>query len=324
MAAPAGSGKRPPTRERIPAPRPGPESRLRTPKPSWLKIRFRTGEPYKSVRRTLDSLSLHTVCEEARCPNVYECWGERTATFMILGDICTRRCGFCAVMTGTPGRVDPREPDRLAEAVVRMELAHAVITSVNRDDLPDGGGAHFAAVVRAIRARRPGCAVEVLTPDFRGAPGALETLLEAVPDVFAHNVETAPRLYRTVRPGSVYRSSLSLLSRARALGAAVTKSGFMLGLGEERREIGEVLSDLREARVDIVTIGQYLQPTGGHLPVSRFVPPDEFEEIRREALLLGFRHVEAGPLVRSSYHASRHLKGSRAEAPAPAGQGGEP
>jgi len=324
MAAPAGSGKRPPTRERIPAPRPGPESRPRTPKPSWLKIRFRTGEPYKSVRRTLDSLSLHTVCEEARCPNVYECWGERTATFMILGDICTRRCGFCAVMTGTPGRVDPREPDRLAEAVVRMELAHAVITSVNRDDLPDGGGAHFAAVVRAIRARRPGCAVEVLTPDFRGAPGALETLLEAVPDVFAHNVETAPRLYRTVRPGSVYRSSLSLLSRARALGAAVTKSGFMLGLGEERREIGEVLSDLREARVDIVTIGQYLQPTGGHLPVSRFVPPDEFEEIRREALLLGFRHVEAGPLVRSSYHASRHLKGSRVEAPAPAGQGGEP
>jgi len=323
MATPAGSGRRPPTRERIPAPRRGEESRIRTPKPPWLKIRFRTGEPYKSVRRTLDSLSLHTVCEEARCPNVFECWGDRTATFMILGDICTRRCGFCAVMTGAPGRADPREPDRLAEAVERMELAHAVITSVNRDDLPDGGGAHFAAVIRAIRARRPGCAVEVLTPDFRGAPGALRTLLEAVPDVFAHNVETVPRLYRTVRPGSVYRHSLSLLSRAKELGAPVTKSGFMLGLGEERREIGEVLFDLREARVDILTIGQYLQPTGGHLPVSRFVPPGEFEEIRREALPLGFRHVEAGPLVRSSYHASRHLKGSSGEAPTPSGQGGE-
>ncbi len=322
MADPAGSGKRPPTRERLPAPGGAGKSRIHSPKPPWLKIRLRTGDPFKSVRRTLDSLSLHTVCEEARCPNLFECWNERTATFLILGDVCTRRCGFCAVMTGTPGPVDPREPARVAEAVARMELSHAVITSVDRDDLPDGGGAHFAASIRAVRERRPGCAVEVLTPDFRGAPGGLLALLEAVPDVFAHNIETVPRLYRTVRPGSVYRHSLSLLSRARQLGAPVTKSGFMLGLGEERREIGEILSGLREARVDIVTIGQYLRPTGGHLPVSRFVTPAEFEEIRREALALGFRHVEAGPLVRSSYHASRHLKGTSGEEPAPPARGG--
>jgi len=324
MAAPAGGGKRPPTRERIQVPPGAGDSRVRSPKPPWLKIRLRTGESYKSVRDTLGTLSLHTVCEEARCPNIFECWGERTATFMILGDICTRRCRFCAVMTGTPGPVDPREPARLAEAVERMGLAHAVITSVDRDDLPDGGASHFAAVIRAVRERRPGCAVEVLTPDFRGAPEALGILLEAVPDVFAHNVETVPRLYRPVRPGSDYRHSLSILSRARELGAPVTKSGLMLGLGEERREILEVLSDLREAAVDIVTLGQYLQPTGAHLPVARFVPPEEFEEIRREGLSLGFRHVEAGPLVRSSYHASRHLKGAHGEAPEAARDEGGP
>ena len=324
MADPSGSGKRPPTRERFPARSRSEEPRIRAPKPPWLKIRLQTGEPYKSVRRTLDTLSLHTVCEEARCPNIFECWGDRTATFMILGAICTRRCGFCAVMTGTPGPLDPEEPVHLAEAVERMELAHAVITSVDRDDLPDGGAAHFAAVIRAVRERRPGCAVEVLTPDFRRTPEALRILLAAAPDVFAHNVETVPRLYPAVRPASVYRHSLSLLSQASELGAPVTKSGFMLGLGEERPEIREVLSDLREARVDIVTIGQYLQPTGGHLPVSRFVPPAEFEEIRREALHLGFRHVEAGPLVRSSYHASRHLKGTPGEASPEQGHGREP
>jgi len=324
MAAPTGGGKRPPTRERFPARPPDGGPRIRTPKPPWLKIRLQTGEPYKSVRRTLDTLSLHTVCEEARCPNIFECWGERTATFIIMGDICTRRCGFCAVMTGTPGPLDPGEPARLAEAVERMGLAHAVITSVDRDDLPDGGAAHFAAVIRAVRGRRPGCAVEVLTPDFRGAPGAVRILMEAMPDVFAHNIETVPRLYRAVRPGSVYRHSLSLLSRARDLGAPVTKSGFMLGLGEERAEIREVLSDLREVGVGILTVGQYLQPTGGHLPVSRYVPPAEFEEIRGEALALGFQHVEAGPLVRSSYHASRHLKGTPGKAPAAPGGGGKP
>ena len=307
MSVPAGPVKRPPTRERYPIDRREPAPPRRDPKPPWLKIRIQTGETFNSVRRTVERLSLHTVCEEARCPNIYECWGARTATFMILGDVCTRRCGFCAVLTGTPRRVDPLEPAHLAEAVERMGLAHAVITSVDRDDLPDGGASHFAAVIGAVRGRVPACAVEVLTPDFRGAPDALRIVLGAAPDVFAHNIETIPRLYRTVRPGSVYRHSLSLLARAKEAGARVTKSGLMLGLGETRDEVGGVLADLAGARVDIVTIGQYLQPTAGHLPVARYVPPDEFEEIRSESLPLGFRHVEAGPLVRSSYHASRHL-----------------
>jgi len=314
MSAPTGAEKRPPTRDRLPARQRQEEPARRGPKPPWLKIRIQTGENYKSVRRTLDSLSLHTVCEEARCPNIFECWGERTATFMILGDVCTRRCGFCAVMTGTPRRIDPQEPAHLAEAVDKMGLAHAVITSVDRDDLPDGGAAHFAAVIRAVRQRRPECAVEVLTPDFRSAPGALGVVLAARPDVFAHNVETVPRLYRTVRPGSAYRHSLALLSQAKLQGAPVTKSGLMLGLGEERSEIREVLADLRDAGVDIVTLGQYLQPTASHLPVVRYVPPEEFTEIRDAALPLGFRHVEAGPLVRSSYRAARHLKAA-GEAP---------
>jgi lipoic acid synthetase len=321
MSSPKVGYKRPPTRERIPERRREESMSPLGPKPPWLRIRIQTGEAYRSVRRTMDTLSLHTVCEEARCPNIFECWNERTATFMILGDVCTRRCGFCAVMSGTPLGVDPGEPARLAEAVERMELNHVVITSVDRDDLPDAGAGHFASVIRAVKERRPGCAVEVLTPDFRGTPRALRVVLEAVPEVFAHNVETVPRLYRTVRPGSEYRHSLSLLSQAKSLGAAVTKSGFMLGLGERREEIREMLSDLREARVDIVTIGQYLQPTAGHLPVIRFVPPEEFQEIRREALPLGFRHVEAGPLVRSSYHASRHLH-AQAEEPPPA-RGGD-
>jgi lipoic acid synthetase len=217
--------------------------------------------------------------------------------------------------------VDPGEPDRLAEAVERMGLSHAVITSVDRDDLPDSGAGHFAAVIRAVRARRPQCAVEVLTPDFRRTPGALRLVLDARPEVFAHNVETVPRLYRTVRPGSEYRHSLSLLARAKQSSAPITKSGLMLGLGESRMEILEVLSDLGRARVDIVTLGQYLQPTTGHLPVARFVPPEEFQEIRREALSIGFRHVEAGPLVRSSYHASRHLTAARPET-SPTGETG--
>ena len=308
MRSPAEPGKRPPTRERFPANRRSASLLPPGPKPPWLKIRIQTGDAYKAVRRTVETLSLHTVCQEARCPNIFECWGEQTATFMILGEVCTRRCGFCAVMTGTPRPVDPEEPRHLAEAVDRMELAHAVITSVDRDDLPDGGASHFAAVIRAVKARRPGCAVEVLTPDFRGAPDALAILLEARPDVFAHNIETVPRLYRTVRPGSSYEHSLGLLAAAGRGGSPLTKSGLMLGLGERRDEVFEVLRDLREAGVGIVTIGQYLQPTAGHLPVVRYVPPDEFDGIRREALPLGFRHVEAGPLVRSSYHASRHLR----------------
>jgi lipoyl synthase len=301
--------KRPPTRRRVPAAPASPAER--NPKPAWLKIRIQTNDQYKSVRRTMDTLSLHTVCEEAHCPNIYECWGEKTATFMILGDVCTRRCGFCAVMTGTPGRVDADEPAHLAEAVEKMGLSHAVITSVDRDDLPDGGAAHFAAVIRAVRQRVGGCAVEILTPDFRGASDALGVVLSAAPDVFAHNIETVPRLYRTVRPGSIYRHSLALLQRAKEMGAPLTKSGFMLGLGETRQEILETLGDLRRARVDILTIGQYLQPTTGHLPVVRYVPPEEFQEIRRQAMPLGFRHVEAGPLVRSSYHAARHVRDSR-------------
>ena len=300
--------KRAPTRRRFVEALPAGPPVERTPKPPWLKIRLRTNEAYKSVRRTMETLQLHTVCEEAHCPNIYECWGEKTATFMILGDVCTRRCGFCAVMTGTPGRVDPLEPAHLAEAVEKMGLAHAVITSVDRDDLPDGGASHFAAVIRAVRRRVSGCAVEILTPDFKGAAGALEIVLAASPDVFAHNIETVPRLYRSVRPGSVYAHSLSLLEQAKAKGAPLTKSGLMLGLGETRAEIREVLSDLRAARVDIVTIGQYLQPSTGHLPVGRYLPPEEFEAIRGEAMPLGFRHVEAGPLVRSSYHASRHVR----------------
>jgi lipoic acid synthetase len=298
--------KRPPTRQRFPPPLSDPAAR--SPKPAWLKIRIQTNDNYKSVRDTMGSLGLHTVCEEARCPNIYECWGERTATFMILGDVCTRRCGFCAVMTGTPSRIDPNEPAHLAEAVAKMGLDHAVITSVDRDDLPDGGASHFAAVIRALRALVPACAVEILTPDFRGAEGALALALSSMPDVFAHNIETVPRLYRSVRPASVYRHSLTLLRNAREMGAPLTKSGLMLGLGETREELREVFSDLREARVDILTIGQYLQPTAGHLPVLRYVPPEEFEEIRLEAIPHGFRHVESGPLVRSSYRASRHLR----------------
>ena len=309
--------KRPPTRRRIAPAIPSPSLSERSPKPPWLKIRIQTNEHYRSVRKTMETLSLHTVCEEARCPNIYECWGERTATFMILGDICTRRCGFCAVKTGTPGRVDPREPAHLAEAVERMGLAHAVITSVDRDDLADGGASHFASVIRAVRERVPRCAIEILTPDFRGAADALRPILATGPDVFAHNIETVPRLYRKVRPGSDYRHSLSLLRQAKELGAPLTKSGMMLGLGESRVEILETLSDLSASRVDILTLGQYLQPTSGHLPVDRYVPPEEFEAIRREALPFGFRHVESGPLVRSSYRASRQVRESAPPAAAP-------
>jgi len=300
--------KRPPMRARFPVELPVEGAPARTPKPPWLKIRIQTNDNYRAVRRTMETLHLHTVCEEANCPNIYECWGERTATFMILGDVCTRRCGFCAVLTGTPAGVDPEEPAHLAEAVEKMGLAHAVITSVDRDDLPDGGASHFAAVMRAVRERVPHCAVEILTPDFRGVTEALSVVLAPAPDVFAHNIETVPRLYRSVRPGSTYRHSLSILLRAKDLRTPLTKSGLMLGLGETREEVRQVLAELREVKVDIVTIGQYLQPTLGHLPVRRYVPPEEFEEIRLEALPLGFRHVESGPLVRSSYRASRHVR----------------
>jgi lipoic acid synthetase len=290
-------------------------------RPEWLRIRLATPAAYHRVRGLVDRLNLHTVCQEARCPNIYECWGEHgTATFMILGDICTRRCGFCAVTSGRPqAGVDPQEPEHVAEAVAVMGLRHAVITSVDRDDLPDGGARHFAQVIAAIHRQNPGTAVEVLTPDFRGVPDALDVVLAARPEVFSHNMETVPRLYRLARPGSRYDRSLGLLAEAArrrdagAAGAAGsyqgrTKTGIMLGLGETPGEIEATLTDIRGAGVEILTLGQYLQPTPKHLPVDRWVHPDEFAAHRAFALSLGFAHCEAGPLVRSSYHAHEHVR----------------
>jgi lipoic acid synthetase len=282
------------------------------PKPSWLRIKIQTGPAYQEVRGLMRGFRLNTVCEEARCPNIYECWGDRTATFMILGDVCTRRCGFCAVATGRPRGVDPGEPEHLAEAVARLSLEHAVVTSVDRDDLPDGGAAHFAAVIRAVRARCPGCEVEVLTPDFRGVADAAAIVLAAGPVVFSHNIETVPRLYPEARPGSRYERSIGLLREAVACrGAAsrpLVKTGLMVGLGETREELLATFEEIRAAGVEILTLGQYLRPTRDHLPVARYYHPDEFAALRSAAETLGFRHVEAGPLVRSSYHAKRHTR----------------
>jgi len=262
----------------------------------------------------VDRLNLHTVCQEAHCPNIYECWGEHgTATFMILGDVCTRRCGFCAVTSGRPqDDVDAGEPEHVAEAVETMGLRHAVITSVDRDDLPDGGARHFAQVIAAIHRRNPGCAVEVLTPDFRGVPDALDIVLAAAPEVFSHNMETVPRMYRRARPGSRYDRSLGLLAEAarRRDDGAYTgrvKTGIMVGIGERPDEVQATLRDIRGAGVEILTIGQYLQPTPKHLPVDRWVHPDEFAHYKESALALGFAHCESGPLVRSSYHAHEHV-----------------
>ena len=281
-------------------------------RPEWLRVRLRTGESYRRLRSMVSELSLNTVCTEARCPNIYECWNAGTATFMILGDTCTRRCGFCNVKSGRPETgVDPLEPQHVGQAVARLGLQHAVITSVDRDDLADGGARHFADVIRAVRDHAPGCAVEVLTPDFKNRPGALETVLAARPEVFAHNVETVPRLYRKARPGSRYSGSVELLSRAaerrdRDMPRLRVKSSLMLGLGEHDDEVLDVMRDLRAAGVDVVTLGQYLQPTAQHLPVERFVHPSEFASFRETGMAMGFLHVESGPLVRSSYHAERH------------------
>jgi len=258
-------------------------------------------------------LNLNTVCTEARCPNIYECWNAGTATFMILGEICTRRCAFCSVHSGRPNPgVDAQEPNHVAEAVSRLRTRHAVITSVDRDDLADGGAQHFYDVITAIRERAPGCAVEVLTPDFKKKNGALEKVLAARPEVFSHNVETVPRLYKPVRPGSTFRGSVGLLRRAagwRNAGDSSmrVKSSLMLGLGETDDEVVETMRVLHDAGVDVVTLGQYLQPTRQHLPVDRFVHPDAFAELRARGMELGLLHVEAGPLVRSSYHAERHV-----------------
>ncbi|HVS16255.1 MAG TPA: lipoyl synthase [Thermoanaerobaculia bacterium] len=289
----------------------GPERRRR---PEWLRIRLATPERYRQVKGLVERLSLHTVCQEARCPNIYECWGEHgTATFMILGDVCTRRCGFCAVTSGRPpAGPDPLEPEHVADAVAIMGLRHAVVTSVDRDDLPDGGARHFAAVIEAVHERNPATAVEVLTPDFRRVPDALDVVLGARPEVFSHNMETVPRLYRQARPGSSYERSLDLLAEAaRRRGAEVyggrVKTGLMVGLGERPDELEQTIRDIRGAGVEILTVGQYLQPTREHLPVDRYVPPVEFDDIRALALGLGFSHCESGPLVRSSYHAHEHV-----------------
>jgi lipoic acid synthetase len=294
------------------------------PKPPWIRIRLETGPEYQEVRHLMRGLALNTVCEEARCPNIYECWGDRTATFMILGDVCTRTCGFCAVTSGKPKRgVDAGEPDRLAEAVEKLGLDHVVVTSVDRDDLDDGGARHFAQVIRAVRARRPECGVEVLTPDFRGVPEAASIILAEGPVVFSHNLETVPRLYRAARPGSRFERSTALLAEAAtARGAAdrpLIKTGLMVGLGETRDELIDTFRAARAAGVEILTLGQYLRPTLQHLPVERYLHPDEFAALAAAARALGFKHVEAGPLVRSSYHAKRHTRGAStpaAESPA--------
>ncbi len=277
--------------------------------PPWLKVRFPAGERYGQIRGLLRQHQLHTVCEEAHCPNIGECLNSGTATFMILGDICTRACGFCAVTSGRPTGVDVLEPYRLARAVGLLGLDYVVITSVNRDDLPDGGADIFAACIRSIRQRTPECRVEVLVPDFMGSWDALATVVEARPTVLNHNVESVPRLYGRVRPKARYERSLALLAKVNELDPSMlTKSGIMVGLGETYDELIQVMADLRAAGCDLLTIGQYLRPSEKHLPVERFYPPEEFDALAREGRKIGFRHVEAGPLVRSSYHAHEQAK----------------
>jgi len=282
---------------------PAPERR---PRPRWLRAPARGGDNYRELKLLVQDLKLHTVCESAACPNVGECWNHRTATFMILGNVCTRRCGFCNVQKGAPLEVDPDEPRRVAEACVALGLRYAVITSVNRDDRKDGGATLFAATIRAIRAALPECKVEVLIPDFQGSREALALVMDAEPDVLNHNVETVPRLYREVRFGARYERSLELLRAASEMRPAIpTKSGLMVGLGETSDEVLAVMRDLHEHGVARVTIGQYLRPTLSHLPVLRYVHPDEFAMYREQGLAMGFSHVESGPLVRSSYHAGQ-------------------
>ena len=276
----------------------------REPKPAWLKVRAPGSPNYLRLKGLMKELRLNTVCEEARCPNIGECWNHGTATFMILGDVCTRACGYCAVPHGMPTELDAAEPGRVAHAVASMGLQYVVITSVDRDDVTDGGAAIFAETIGAIRAARPECRIEVLIPDFQGLEGSLRTVLDAGPDVLNHNTETVPRLYRLARPGGRYPRSLELLDRARTIAPHIpTKTGLILGLGEEWDELVQTLADLRASGVQILTIGQYLRPTESHLRMVRYYHPDEFAELKRIALDLGFGHVESGPLVRSSYHA---------------------
>lgn len=274
--------------------------------PPWFKVRLQQGPDYQDIRQVVDRLGLHTICEEARCPNIWECWNSRTATFLILGDICTRRCHYCSVTTGRPQAVDYEEPFRVAQAVQAMRLKHAVVTSVNRDELDDGGAALFAETIRQIRLVNPSCTVEVLIPDFEGNQTALQVVADARPDILNHNIETVERLFPSIRPQGKYRRSIQLLERAKGLGLT-TKSGLIAGMGETADEIRQVMRDLRSVECEVLTIGQYLQPTKAHLPVARFYHPEEFAQFKEEGVSLGFRHVESGPLVRSSYHASEQV-----------------
>ncbi len=275
--------------------------------PAWFKINPKTGRDYLKIHNLVKEQNLHTVCEEAQCPNRWECWNAGTATFMILGDICTRSCGFCNVTFGKPSALDDEEPARLAKAIATLGIKHAVITSVNRDELENGGAEIFAESIKEIRKKTPDCAVELLIPDFQGKREALDIVLSAKPDIVGHNIETVPRLYRAVRPQAKYFRSLQVLSRAKRDGF-ITKTGMMIGLGEWMDEVFYVIGDLVEIGCDILTIGQYLQPTKKHLPVARFVPPEEFLMIKEKGEAMGLPHIEAGPLVRSSYHAERQMK----------------
>ncbi len=280
--------------------------------PDWIKVRAPVSPEYFRTKSILAEAKLHTVCQEACCPNIGECFSHRTATFMLMGDVCTRNCPYCAVIHGRARPLDPDEPRRIAQAVAKLGLQHVVVTSVDRDDLPDGGAAHFAATARAIKSAEPAARVEVLVPDFQGSLASVETVVGSPVDIYNHNVETVPTLYRTTRPGGNYERSLAVLrhakENARAIGKVMqTKAGMMLGLGETNAEVMQVLRDLRAAECDIVTLGQYLRPSAGHLAVARYVAPAEFAELRTDAMKLGFRHVESGPLVRSSYHAWSHV-----------------
>jgi lipoic acid synthetase len=279
-------------------------------RPDWIRVRAPGGEAYENVRKLMRSKELHTVCEEAMCPNLGECWGKGTATFLMLGDVCTRSCGFCDIKTGRPTVMDWREPDRVAESVAAMNLQHVVITSVNRDERDDGGAPIFAMVIRRIRQLQPGCSIEVLIPDFKGNEAALKIVMDAQPEILNHNVETVPRLFKQVQPQDRYEWALTTLSNAKRLDPQVlTKSGIMLGLGETFEEVVEVMRDLSEIGVDILTIGQYLQPSKKHLPIERYYHPDEFAELKRIGLEeLGFKWIESGPLVRSSYRAAEQVR----------------
>ena len=275
--------------------------------PPWFKVKIRQGSDYRDIRRIMTDRGLHTICEEAKCPNIWECWNNRTATFLILGDICTRRCHYCDVTTGRPHELDYDEPIRVAEAVEALGLRHAVITSVNRDELTDGGASIFAETIRHIRKKTPSCTIEVLIPDFQGHESALALVMDKQPDILNHNIETVPRLFHSIRPQGKYHRSLELLSRAKSMGG-LTKSGLIAGLGETPGEIRHVMQDLRTVGCNILTIGQYLRPTSQHAPVARFYAPEEFNALKKEGLSLGFQHVESGPMVRSSYHAEQQTE----------------